>query len=326
MIGIGASAGGVDALIRLVRHLPSDLPAAVCVVLHVPASGRSVLAPILDRHTDAAVDVAAHGRELEPGRVYVAPPDRHLTVADGRLQLDRGPKENGVRPAVDPMLRSLGESYGDRAVAVVLSGALGDGSNGALAVRRAGGTVIVQDPGDATVASMPEHALRAVGAADAVLPAAAIGEALARMADGTAIGEDGVMTSSRDRAGESAEPPDRAPSALTCPECHGPLWHVAEGDGPRFRCRVGHGFSEDSLLVEQGTSVEAALWTALQALEERAEFLNGVADRHGERRPRLREHYDSAARDALHRAGLIRRALAPQEGPHALDLQLEAAD
>jgi two-component system, chemotaxis family, protein-glutamate methylesterase/glutaminase len=328
VVGIGASAGGVDALIQLVRHLPADLSAAVCVVLHVPATGRSLLASILDRHGDLPVVVAEHDAVLERGCVYVAPPDRHLTVADGRLRLDRGPKENGVRPAVDPMLRSLATGYGDRAVAVVLSGALGDGSGGALAVRQAGGAVIVQDPADAMVPSMPESALRAVGAADAVLPAEAIGAAIGRIDIGMpTMREDVVMTLRTDPIAEGPDRPMGAPSALSCPECRGPLWEVGDADLVRYRCRVGHRFSQESMLIEQGSAVEAALWTVLEALEERAEFLKGVAARHGDRRPRLRDHFEGAAGDALSRAELIRRALGAPEGrPHALDLQAEAAE
>ena len=105
------------------------------IVLHVPATGRSLLAPILARHTALDVRVAQDGEALG-GRVYVAPADLHLIVADGHIRLERGPKENAVRPAVDPMLRSLAASYGEQAVAVVLSGALDDGSGGALAVKR----------------------------------------------------------------------------------------------------------------------------------------------------------------------------------------------
>jgi two-component system, chemotaxis family, protein-glutamate methylesterase/glutaminase len=185
VVGIGASAGGVDALIRLLRDMDADLPAALLVVLHVPATGRSLLASILNRQTALDVRVAEDGAALAPGRVYVAPPDRHLIVGDGHVRLDRGPKENTVRPAVDPMLRSLAASYGEHSVAVVLSGALGDGSSGALAVKLASGTVIVQDPEDATVPSMPASALRAVGKPDAVLAATDIGPALARLAGGT---------------------------------------------------------------------------------------------------------------------------------------------
>ena len=124
VVGVGASAGGLDALLNVVRTLPADLPVAICIVLHLPATGRSLLGTILDRRTEFDVRVASDGELLQPGRAYVAPPDRHLTVAGGRLELGSGPKENGVRPAVDPLLRSLAEAYGAQAVAVILSGAL----------------------------------------------------------------------------------------------------------------------------------------------------------------------------------------------------------
>jgi two-component system, chemotaxis family, protein-glutamate methylesterase/glutaminase len=320
VIGIGASAGGVDALTRLFSKLGAEFPGAVLVVLHVPATGRSLLAPILDRHTDLDVRVAEHGDPILPGRVYVAPPDRHLIVSEGRVELARGPKENAVRPAVDPMLRSLAAAYGTDAVAVVLSGALGDGSSGALAVKQAGGAVIVQDPCDATVPSMPESALRVVGEADAVLAADAIGAELVRLADGgRAVREDMPVD---DGVEEGPDRPSGPPTGFTCPECQGPLWELEEGELVRYRCRVGHGYSEDSLIIEQGTAVEAALWSALEALEERAEFLKRVADRHGDRRPRLRDRFHSAAGDALERAELIRKTLGTSgESPHALDLQ-----
>jgi two-component system chemotaxis response regulator CheB len=326
VVGVGASAGGLDALLRIVRTLRADLPLAICIVLHVPATGRSLLGPILDRQTDFDVKVAEDGEAIRPGRAYVAPPDRHLTVAAGRLQLGRGPKENGVRPAVDPMLRSLA-AYGEHAVAVILSGALGDGSTGALLVKQAGGAVVVQDPDDATVPSMPESAIRAVGDVDAVLTASQIGEALAHMAHGTAeIGGELVINS--DEGLElGPERPSGPPSAFTCPECHGPLWEASEGDLVRYRCRVGHAYSEDSMMIEQGSAVESALWSALEALEERAEFLRRLAERHAERRPQLHDRFAGAADDAAERAELLRRALGVRgEAPKAFDLQSAEAD
>ena len=322
VVGIGASAGGIDALIRLLGEVQAGLPAALLVVLHVPATGRSLLAPILDRRTALDVRVAEDGEELVAGRVYVAPPDRHLIVADGRIRLERGPKENAVRPAVDPMLRSLAAAFGEDAVAIVLSGAMGDGSSGALAVRLAGGKVIVQDPEDAAVPSMPESAMQAVGAADAVLDAEAIGRELARLGDGRAKLRDNAAVPTPSDLAETPARPSDPPTSFSCPECNGPLWQVEEGDLVRYRCRVGHGYSEDSLLIEQGSAVEAALWSALEALEERAEFLTRVAQRHGAARPRLRDRFERAAADAVARAELIRKALGTSgEPPRALDLQ-----
>jgi two-component system chemotaxis response regulator CheB len=183
VIGLGASAGGVQALLAVLARLPAELDAAVCVVMHLRATGKSLLAPILDRSTPLATAVAQDGERLAAGRVYVAPADRHLLVEDGRIVLSRGPKENGARPAVDCTLRAVARSYGPRAVAVILSGALSDGSAGATAVADAGGVVIVQEPVEAIVASMPESALRAVGSRARVLAVERIGEELALLAD-----------------------------------------------------------------------------------------------------------------------------------------------
>jgi two-component system chemotaxis response regulator CheB len=329
VIALGASAGGVDALIRIVRKLPAGFPGAICVVLHVPASGRSLLAPILGRNTDLDVLEAEDGQRLVGGHVYVAPNDRHLVLSDGHIRLDRGPKENGVRPAVDPLLRSLAAAYGSRSIAVILSGALGDGTAGATAVRQAGGVVIVQDPEDATVPSMPESALRAVGEANAVvLGAGAIGLELLRLVEPATIGEDALVTQGAGNPhAESPARPEGPPSPFTCPECNGSLWEIKEGDVVHYRCRVGHTYVEDAMVIEQGSAVEAALWSALEALEERAEFLRRIAARHGDLRPRLRDRFSGAAADALERAELIRRALGTSgEGPHALDPQAEVAE
>jgi two-component system chemotaxis response regulator CheB len=322
VIGFGASAGGVEALRSALSQLPADLDAAVFVVLHLPASGKSLLAPILARVTPLETEVAVDGEPVVAGRVYVAPADRHLLVHDGRVVLSRGPKENGTRPAVDPTLRSLSAGYGSRAVAVILSGALGDGSAGAAAVADAGGIVIVQDPQDAVVPSMPESAQRAVGGRARVAPTAQIALLLTELADERSeMREDVDMVPDAPGGLQSEETPDGPPTSLTCPECGGPLWDAAQGDVPGYRCRVGHVYSEDALVEAQSNSVEAALWMAVEVLEERAELLRRVARRHGDI-PRTRERLHDGASDALRRARLIRRALvAPPEGTDALGLE-----
>jgi two-component system, chemotaxis family, protein-glutamate methylesterase/glutaminase len=314
VIGIGASAGGVDALRKVVARLPADLPFAVCVVLHLPATGRSLLAPILDRATEMTAELAADGVPLEAGRIYVAPSDQHLVVEDGRVALTRGPKENGSRPAVDPMLRSLATFYRECAVAVVLSGALGDGASGAAAVAQSGGVVIVQDPSDALTPSMPERALLA-SETPLVLPASEIGLAIADLAaKPVSMREDAVVTEPAVTNQDPFERPKGPPTGLTCPECKGALWDISEGELVRYRCRVGHVFSEDALVEEQGTAVEAALWAALEVLEERAETLRRVARNVGERNPGAAARLEDGAQDAISRGRLIRRALEPASG------------
>jgi two-component system chemotaxis response regulator CheB len=327
LIGVGASAGGIEALLKLVGGLPQDLAATVLVVLHIPATGASVLSQILARRTAIEVVTAEDGAPLRPGQVVVAPPDRHLIALEGRIRLERGPKENGVRPAVDPMLRSVAQSAGTRGVAVILSGALGDGSDGAAAVAAAGGAVIVQEPADAIVPSMPQRALETVDGVATVLPAFEIGPALGRLAaaDAPAAKEVLAMPHSDTTIDQSRRRPAGPPTGFTCPDCNGALWEISDASGrKRFRCRIGHAYSEDALVGAQGDRVEAALWTALEVLEERAELFERLAGRHGEGRPKSAARMRAAADDAMERAELLRRALgATATAPDALSLDAE---
>jgi two-component system chemotaxis response regulator CheB len=304
VIAIGASAGGIEALQRMLRELPPDLRAAVCLVLHIPAASRSLLPEILDRQTPLPVAAAIDGDEMRAGHVYVAPPDRHLRVQAGRVRLDRGPKENGVRPAIDPLFRSVAQEYGENATAVVLSGSLSDGAGGAAAVAAAGGSVLVQDPHDALVPSMPESALAAVpGAVRGSAPDLAA--ELARRA--AALLEEAHVSTDEPRASKPAGPP----AALTCPECHGPLWALDEGELVRYRCRVGHVFGEDVLVEGKAANVESALWMAVESLEERCELLTKVADRFAaEGREHAARRNRDRARAAAEHAELIRGVLA----------------
>jgi two-component system chemotaxis response regulator CheB len=321
VIGIGASAGGVEALRTALARLPADLDAAVLVVLHIPPSGKSLLAPILDRVTPLEADVATPGQRVVAGRVYVAPADRHMLVHKWRIVLSRGPKENGTRPAVDPMLRSLADAYGPRAVAVILSGALGDGSAGAAAIAASGGVVIVQDPAEAVVPSMPESALLAVGGRAKVLSATKMAAALTALADERrSVRKDVAMLP--DASGANSEvTPEGPPTSLTCPECGGPLWDSPQGDVRGYRCRVGHIYSEDALVDAQAESVEAAVWSAVEVLEERAELLGRVA-RQRDDLAGARQRLEEGAADALRRAHMIRRALASApDGTDAFGLQ-----
>jgi two-component system, chemotaxis family, protein-glutamate methylesterase/glutaminase len=301
VVALGASAGGIEALQRSVAALPVDFPLAVVVVLHIPAASRSLLADIIARQTSLSVSAAGDGEPLRGGHIFVAPPDHHLLVTPDALALDRGPKENGARPAIDPLFRSLAASWGPRGIAVVLSGALADGAAGAAAVAAAGGAVIVQAPQDAVVPSMPDAALRAVPTAG-VFDAEHIGAALVARAEGLAHGVDNSPAHDKEAIvpPESFRPSTRAkrpawpPSGLTCPECHGPLWEESTHGVVQFRCRVGHAYNEEVLLEAKGGEVEAAMWSAVEALEEHAELIRKVAVR-----------MDRSGRD--HAGALLRR-------------------
>ncbi len=330
VVGIAASAGGVEAIRHVVAGLPASFRGAICVTLHIPATGRSLLAPILDRDSAMRAVVAADGLPLRAGTIYVAPADHHLIVGREAVQLSRGPKENGSRPAADPMFRSLAECWGPCAVAVVLSGSLDDGSAGAVAVSEAGGVVLVQDPLDALVPSMPRSAI-AADSPERVVPVAEMAGLLQELLGAPVPGpgpEGGSTMSEPVQPEPRPSRPDGPASAFTCPECSGALWELEQGELVRYRCRVGHSYSEDAMIDAQGSAVEAALWASLEVLEERGELLQRIADRMAGRTPKAEQRFRDGAREALERASLIRRALMMARGDQGLtrhDLE-EAAE
>jgi two-component system chemotaxis response regulator CheB len=287
IVVIGASAGGVEALTTLFSGLPLELPAAVFVVLHVMPGGTSVLPRILSRVGSLPVAAAIDGEPIERGRAYVAPPDHHMVIADGRVRLTSGPRENGHRPAVDPLFRSAARAHGRKVIGAVLSGALDDGAAGLRMISDAGGVALVQDPGSALYPSMPGAALDYTPAARAV-PIDELADAICQ-----AVGESLVEEADDDReqlvAAVPVDEPERSDdnptmgtlTAITCPECGGSLWEHDEEGLLRFKCHVGHAYSPDSLEVSQAQALEGALWAALRSLQERAELFRRLARRIG---------------------------------------------
>lgn len=322
VVVIGASAGGVEALSELARGLPAGFPAVVLVVVHFPSHSRSMLPSILSRRGPLEAVHADDGAELRPGVIYVAPPDRHLLIKDGRLCLGRGPRENNHRPAADALFRSAARAFGPRVVGVVLSGTLDDGTAGLSAVRRHGGVTVAQDPADAMHSGMPRTAIEA-GVVDHVLSVAEIASLLVRLAE-TPPGEEPAMDDSLDdfeaalaelRQGAifPDEPPG-TPAGLTCPECLGSLYEIHEGRVLRYRCRVGHGYGNDTLLAEQGSKVERALWTAMQVLNERAALARRSAERVGSRgSERVAARFLKLAEDAERQAMVVGEVLGMAE-------------
>jgi two-component system chemotaxis response regulator CheB len=330
---VGASAGGVEALRQLVGGLPGELAAALLVVLHLSPASPSALPSILDRAGPLPARQAVEGERLERGHIYVAPPDRHLLLHDGVVHLTQGPRENGHRPAVDALFRSAARWYDGRVVGVVLSGALDDGTAGLAAVKARGGVAVVQDPQEALHRGMPVHAIENVSV-DHVLTTAGIAELLAVLArrppPSSPDDPPGLMTYETDIAeldmdAMNAEPPG-TPSGFSCPDCSGSLWELREGQLVRFRCRVGHAWSADGLLAQQSTNLEAALWAALRALEEKASLARRMAVRAQERGHRVSAaRFAEQARDASGRAAVIRDALAAGEPAEDADLTAERA-
>jgi two-component system, chemotaxis family, protein-glutamate methylesterase/glutaminase len=317
IVVVGASAGGVEALTSLVGSLPGDLPASLFVILHVPATGSSALPDILTRHGPLPASHAKDGEPLEQRRIYVAPPDHHLLLRAGHVHLSRGPRENGHRPAVDPLFRSAAWEHAARVVGVVLSGALDDGTAGLLAIKSRGGVAIVQQPEEALYPGMPLNAIEHVHV-DHVLPAAAIADALTRLAAEPAVQPASPAPSDMKlevdverfsmEALESGNP--GRPSAFSCPDCNGVLWEIQDGGLVRFRCRVGHAWSPESLITQQSEALEAALWVALRSLEERAALARRLAEparRRGHRITATR--WQEQAQEAQQAARLVRQLL-----------------
>lgn len=158
VVVVGASAGGVEALTRFVGGLALGFGGAVFIVLHV-APGRSVLPSILGRRTELPVTHAVDEQLIEAGRIYVAPPDRHLLLEPGRVRVVTGPRQNGHRPGIDPLFQTAAWAYAERVVGVLLSGTLDDGTLGLEAIKRDGGLSLVQDPHDALYPGMPQSAI-----------------------------------------------------------------------------------------------------------------------------------------------------------------------
>jgi two-component system, chemotaxis family, protein-glutamate methylesterase/glutaminase len=317
VIAIGASAGGVGALIETLKGADS-MRAAVAVVMHFPAGGNTALPAILSRETDLDVHLARDGDLLEPGVVLVGPPDYHLLVGTRAVRLSTGPRENRARPAIDPLFRSAARSHGPATVAVILSGMLGDGAAGMVTVRRTGGYGIVQSPDDALFAGMPSAALEVAGA-DAVLPAAEIGPALARLAKERVVRVDrpeepDIVEMEVEQLQMQTMEGDL--TGFTCPECSGALWQHEVGDVLSYRCRVGHAYSLDDLNAAQEEEVEDALWMAVRALEEQVSLLERTHKRltAGGRTSAAGDRVRMRAADSMKRARTLRDVIARRRG------------
>lgn len=323
VVVIGASAGGVGSLQKLVARLPDDFAAAVAVTLHLPADVRSALPDILSRAGPVPARHAEHGEAIQPGRIYVAPPGFHLTLGRNHVRVIRGAREHGHRPAIDPLFRSAAVAFGARAIGVILSGLLDDGTVGLLELKRAGGVAIVQDPADTEWPSMPRSALAHV-AVDYCVPADRIGDLLQElvgaaevpgMPNGTPDREAArrdvrarEIDALTDREDERSHPGE--PSTYSCPECGGVLWELSDGEIARFRCRVGHAYTGETLGSERGLTIEHALWAALRALEEQASLQRRLGDRARRNdRPTTADRYARRERELVGQAQQVRELL-----------------
>jgi two-component system, chemotaxis family, protein-glutamate methylesterase/glutaminase len=281
IVVVGASAGGKDALSRLVSQFPADFPAAVFVVQHMaPDNTGDILVEALAENGKLGCKLAEDGEPIEAGRIYVAPPDHHMLLEDGKVLVTKGARENRSRPAIDPLFRSAAVTYGTRAIGVLLTGYLDDGTSGLIAIKRCGGTCVVQDPKDAAYPDMPQNALNNLDV-DHCLPLASMGELLVSLvrkkpAARVDIPKDIIVEANIAKRVlsdlKSVEAVgDQVP--FNCPDCGGVLWKVALGKHIRYRCHTGHAFTSSVLLAEQTKRIEETLWAALRMFEERKNLL-----------------------------------------------------
>jgi len=294
IIVAGASAGGVDALRNLLAQLPAEFPGAVLVTVHIPPLGDSRLPNVLTHAGPLRAMHAQDGSLIETGKILVAPPDLHMIIEDGHVHLTHGPKENHVRPAINPLFRSAALAYGPRVIGILLSGALDDGVAGLWEIKRRGGIIVVQTPEDARHPNMPRNAMAHV-AVDHVGTAAEIGVLLRGLA------REVVSDRSPEIQGMPA-----IPTSLTCPECRGSLELHLDGGVIEYWCRVKHNYAPETILAAHAETEERTLWSAVVALEEGAELADNLS-------PTLPEDVRTEAQQKIARnrnaASQIRRLL-----------------
>jgi two-component system, chemotaxis family, protein-glutamate methylesterase/glutaminase len=285
IVAIGTSAGGFQALLFLVKALQKNFPASILITIHLPSEFRSSLDEILSGAGPLRASFANEGDIIEQSRIYIAPPGRHLLVIGEQLWLGIGPRENGSRPAIDPMLRSVAVCCGNRAIGAVLTGMLVDGAAGLWAINQTGGKTLVQDPADAAFPEMPQMALKRLEPDHVV-----------RLKDLPELLNDLVNKP----AGEPIAPPEKlryeveiakngrasingmdwfgSRSALTCPDCGGVMWNVKDGSISRYRCHIGHAYAEEQMVVSLDDKLKRAMATALRTLNERVALVAKLRD------------------------------------------------
>jgi two-component system chemotaxis response regulator CheB len=324
----------VETLLRVVAGLPSDLAASVCIVLHLAPGSASALPAILQRRSRLPCRAAVDGERLRAGEILVAPPDRHLTIEGSHVSLTVGPRENGHRPSVDALFRTAAAAHDGKVIGVILSGTRDDGTAGLAVIKAEGGMALVQDPTEAMYPGMPASAIAGV-AVDVVATSDEMADAIVRAVNDPP-GETVIIRGNPGSGGAPGHPARAAAPAdlsrrgsggnsghsdpptasngdsrtSSCPECGGVLTEHSEAGVPQWQCRVGHRYSPESLADAQGQGVEAALWAAIRALEERSVLLERLGAQARERglQQSARSFFRRAS-EARAQAAVVRSAL-----------------
>lgn len=279
IVVVGASAGGITAIKNLIGSLKDDFKGTIFIVLHVPPYSETQLPQILSNVGPLKAVLAKNGEEFQSGMIYVAPNDHHMLLEEGKISVQKGPKENRFRPSIDALFRSAAYVYGSRVIGVILSGLLDDGVSGLWTIKQQGGLVLIQTPDDAEQPQLPINVLDYVEP-DYKLSAIDMGPLISGLITEPAperfkISERGlkllsmeVVIAAKDNSFEMGIMDMGQLTPFTCPECHGTLVRLVEGNIIRFRCHTGHAYTASSLLAEVSESVEKLLWQSVRALEE----------------------------------------------------------
>jgi two-component system chemotaxis response regulator CheB len=302
LVVIGASQGGVIPLQTIVKGLPRDFRLPVLIVLHTGPT-RSLLPSIFNDLGGLPASHARNGELLEPGHVYVAPPDFHMLVGKDRIELSHGPRENWARPAIDPLFRTAAESYGPEVVGIVLSGRLNDGTIGLYEIKRRGGIAIVQDPAEAEADSMPKSVMENVSV-DYCVSVDEMPGLLVKLA------ETEMRVSPPSQEQSAAYERSERPVALICPDCGGAMREESIGTITRFRCHIGHTMTAEVMAMAELENLEHSFASIFRALKERAELCTDMAQKHEAAGNRMTaEAWRDAGEQALGRESTIRNLL-----------------
>ena len=285
IFAIGASAGGRIAIETALKDISPEVNASFLIVVHSSYDMISSFTSYLNKKIQMEVLDAQENMEVKKGKVYVALPNQHMVVIEGKLLNSNGPRENLFRPSIDVLFRSAGVDFGNRCVGILLSGRLNDGTVGLEAIKRCGGETIIQDPDTAEFSGMPLTAQKFVDI-DYTVKLEKIGELIADLVDKplpekieipyTIRREAEIATKIRSQVKTEDFLGEKV--SLSCASCGGPLWKIKDTEIERYRCHVGHSFSQESLLLAQNENLEETLWVCLRTLEEKKVLMLKMAE------------------------------------------------
>jgi two-component system chemotaxis response regulator CheB len=314
IIVIGGSAGSIGPIVSFVKALPPDFAASLFITVHLNPQSTSRLPQMLSHRAGLQASYAVDGEAIQPGKIYIAPPNRHLLVEPGTVRLSTGPLENGFRPAVDALFRSAARTYGARVIGIIFSGMLDDGTLGLAIVKRQGGIAVVQDPDDTEFPDMPRSALEHV-AVDYVLRAEDLADLIVKLTQATdpitAPAEETQSTMRNDTdTALNEEIQHYSPLFFSCPACGGVLSPRWDGTLIHYECEVKHTYSLQALANQQSEALERALWAGMRGLEEKARLATQIAENaQTQRNSETSELFSERAQVAREQANLLRQLI-----------------